>query len=168
MVDLLSKAIALAVAAHEGQEDLPGEAYVLHPLRVMATVAPPGGGRPAERLRCVAALHDVLERTSTTVDDLRRAGMPAVVVRAVQRLTHDDDMPYAEYVIKLKHDPLARTVKIADLMDNADLRRVTFRATKLKKDLPRLARYAASYQFLTDAIDEKTYRRIMSDTQAKA
>ncbi|HEV7299298.1 MAG TPA: HD domain-containing protein [Tepidisphaeraceae bacterium] len=165
MADLLSKAIALAAAAHAGQEHSQGEAYVLHPLRVMAAVALSGNAQVDERLRCVAVLHDVLERTATTADDLRRAGMPLAVVRAVQRLTHDEGTAYADYIVKLKRDPLARAVKIADLMDNADLRRVTFRPGKLKQDLPRLARYAASHQFLTGRIDEKAYRGIMERTQ---
>lgn len=165
MTDLLSNAIALAAAAHAGQEYAPGEAYVLHPLRVMAAVALTGDVKTDERLRCVAVLHDVLERTDKTAADLRAIGMPAKVVRAVQRLTRDEGTAYADYVVRLQRDPLARAVKIADLMDNADLRRVTFRANKLKKDLPRLARYVASHQFLNDVIDQRTYERIMRQTQ---
>lgn len=87
--------------------------------------------------------------------------MPPAVIRAVKLLTHDKKVSYADYVIRLKPNPLARAVKIADLLDNADLRRVTFRAEKLKKDIRRITRYAASYKFLTNQVGERAYRRMM-------
>lgn len=160
MASLLEKAIDLAVAAHRGSEDPPGEPYIVHPMRVLLGVSQGDDAHQNERLRCVAILHDTLERTKLTAADLRGAGMPKVVVRAVQLLTHDADTSYADYVVKLKRDPLARVVKIADLLDNADLRRVTFRAGK-GKDRKRVIRYAASYKFLTGQIDEMAYRRLM-------
>jgi (p)ppGpp synthase/HD superfamily hydrolase len=167
MPNLLGKAIAIAVKAHKGQDDLPGQAYILHPMRVLDAVSASDDARQNEPLQCVAALHDVIERADVSADQLRKAGMPAVVVRAVERLTHREPTTYADYVIQLKPDKLARAVKIADLLDNADLRRVTFRPDKLDKDVARLVRYATSYQFLTDQIDERTYRRVMTATQPK-
>jgi hypothetical protein len=109
----------------------------------------------------VAILHDTVERGGVTPSDLRAAGMPPRVIRAVQLLTHDPDVSFADYVVRLKPDALARAVKIADLLDNADLRRVTFRPDKPDKDIPRLVRYAASYKFLSDQISEKKFRRVM-------
>lgn len=165
MLTLLARAIALAVKAHASADDPPGEPYILHPMRVLAAVSQGDDGHQDEKLRCVAILHDVMERADVSEKDLRKAGMPAAVIRAVKLLTHKKGTPYADYVIRLKPYPLAKTVKIADLLDNADLRRITFRPAKLKKDVPRLIRYAASYQFLTDQIDKKTYRRVMKKTQ---
>ncbi|HEX4123755.1 MAG TPA: hypothetical protein VHY37_03450, partial [Tepidisphaeraceae bacterium] len=102
-----------------------------------------------------------IERGGLSAKQLREAGMPRAVVRAVKLMTHDKATSYADYVVKLAKDPLAKAVKLADLTDNADLRRVTFRPRKPKKDIPRLVRYAASYKFLTDQIDERAYRKIM-------
>jgi len=153
--------MSLAVAAHAKFEDPPGEPYIVHPMRVMLSVSAGDDAHQNEMLRCVAILHDTLERTSTTPRDLRRAGMPPGVINAVKLLTHSKEVAYADYVTKLKRNALARAVKIADLLDNANLKHVTLRAANLKKDVPRLVRYAASYQYLTDQIDEKTYRKLM-------
>jgi len=160
MSSLLQKAIELAVKAHRGAEDPPGEPYIIHPMRVLLSVSAADDSHQDERLRCTAILHDALERGKMTEKELRAAGMPAAVVRAVKLLTHHDAVSYADYVVKLKADRLARAVKIADLLDNADLRRVTFRPDK-KKDVRRVTRYAASYKFLTNQITESEYRKAM-------
>lgn len=160
MASLLQKAIELAVKAHRESEDPPGEPYIVHPMRVLLAVSQADDAHQNQELRCVAILHDALERTKLKAFDLKAAGMPGRVIRAVQLLTHRSEDRYDDYIVKLKDDPLARAVKIADLLDNADLRRVTFRATK-GKDRKRVIRYAASYKFLTDQIDEKAYRQIM-------
>jgi (p)ppGpp synthase/HD superfamily hydrolase len=160
MASLLQKAIDLAVRAHRNSEDPPGEPYIVHPMRVLLNVSQADDAHQDERLRCVAILHDTLERTKTTAGDLKAAGMPKSVIHAVRLLTHEKKTRYVDYVVKLKRDPIARAVKIADLLDNADLRRVTFRAGKIK-DRKRVIRYAASFKFLTDQIDEKAYRQMM-------
>ena len=160
MPSLLQNAIDLAVRAHRKSEDPPGEPYIVHPMRVLLALSQSDDAHQHEHLRCVAILHDTLERTKLTAADLKAAGMPRAVVRAVQLLTHDAGTRYVDYVIKLKPDLLARAVKIADLLDNADLRRITYRPEKAK-DRKRVNRYAASYKFLTDQIDENAFRRIM-------
>ena len=129
-------------------------------MRVLLAVSKGDDSHQDGHLRCVAILHDTIERTSLTARDLKAAGMPKAVVLAVELLTHDDDTPYVDYVVKLKENPLAKAVKIADLLDNADLRRVTFRAAK-GKDRKRVIRYAASYKFLTGQVDEIAYRAMM-------
>jgi (p)ppGpp synthase/HD superfamily hydrolase len=161
MPSLLQKAIDLAITAHRNSEDPPGEPYIVHPMRVMLSVSQADDSHQNERLRCTAILHDTLERGKMTVRKLRSAKMPASVIRAVNLLTHRRADSYADYVVKLKPDPLARAVKIADLLDNADLRHVTFRPDKASKDSRRVTRYAASYKFLTDQITEKAYRAAM-------
>ena len=160
MPTLLQRAIELAVKAHRGAEDPPGEPYIVHPMRVLLAVSQAHDAAQDEELRCVAILHDTLERTALTASDLKAAGMPKAVVRAVRLLTHRDRVSYADYVIELKGDRLARAVKIADLLDNADLRHVTFRPGK-DKDRKRIIRYAASYKFLTGQIGQREYRRMM-------
>ncbi len=160
MASLLQKAIEVAVAAHGAGEDPSGEPYIVHPMRVMLAVSQGDDAHQHERLRCVAILHDTLERGGLGAKDLRKAGMPAEVVAAVELLTHEEGVSYADYVVKLSANELARAVKVADLLDNADLRRVTFRAGK-KKDRKRVVRYAASYKFLTRQMDEAGYRKAM-------
>lgn len=166
MANLLQKAITLAVKAHRDGEDPPGEPYIVHVMRVMLAVSQADDAHQNERLRCVAMLHDTLERGGLTPGDLRKAGMPKEVVRAVKLLTHEDGVSYADYVVAMKRNPLAVAVKLADLLDNADLRRVTFRPDKGKKDVPRLVRLAASYKFLTGQMSERAYRKIMKQGES--
>lgn len=153
---MLQRAIDLAVAAHRDMEDPPGEPYILHPMRVMGRFA-----TTEPLLQSVAILHDTIERAGLTAKDLRRAGLPTKVIRAVEKLTHRDGLSYADYVVKLSVDPLAKAVKIADLTDNADLRYVDFPAKKPKKGTRRVVRYALSHQFLTGRLNERDYRRLM-------
>jgi (p)ppGpp synthase/HD superfamily hydrolase len=167
MASKLQKAIELAVKAHRDAEDPPGEPYIIHPLRVMLRLSEVDDARQDQDLRCTAVLHDTLERSSMTAKQLLAAGIPERVVRAVRLLTHRSGVTYADYVIRLKRDALARAVKIADLMDNADLRRVTFRAAKSKKDSRRVIRYAASYKYLTDQLSESAYRKAMRRGEAE-
>ncbi|MDB5296512.1 MAG: metal-dependent phosphohydrolase sub domain protein, partial [Phycisphaerales bacterium] len=89
MPTLLQKAIDLAVAAHRGAEDPPGEPYIVHPMRVLLAVSQAADDDQDEHLRCVAILHDTVERAGVTLAGLRAAGMQPPVVRAVELLTHD-------------------------------------------------------------------------------
>ena len=158
----LQRAIELAVAAHAGQEDLPGEPYVTHVMRVMLALADSG----EHELRMVGVLHDAVERGSLTFKQLRKEGFAKHVIRGVELMTHDDDTSYADYVVALKTHKLARRVKLADLADNADLRHVDMRPAKFEKDRMRATRYILSSRFLTDELDEKTYRRLMAAAEA--
>src|SRR6188768_414379 len=96
----LEKAIRIAVAAHAGQTDKGGAPYITHPLRLMAAVE-------TEEEKIVALLHDVVEDTTVTLDDLRREGFSDSVLAGVACVTHRRDEPYAEYVIRCKHNPVA-------------------------------------------------------------
>ena len=156
---MLQRAIELAVAAHADMEDPPGEPYILHPMRVMARF-------DDHDLMAVAVLHDTVERAGVTAAQLRAAGLPKGVVRAVERLTHRKGTTYADYVVALSADALARQVKMADLLDNADLRYVDFPPAKPKKGTRRVVRYALSYQFLAGRLSEKAYRRLMKDAES--
>ncbi|HTL29908.1 MAG TPA: hypothetical protein VL282_11835 [Tepidisphaeraceae bacterium] len=116
--------------------------------------------------RAVAILHDAVERGNTTLSRLRRAIIPARIIRGVELMTHDKSKAsYAEYVVKLKPNRLARAVKLADLRDNANLHNVTFRVSKADKDKKRVIRYALSYKFLTDQITVGQFRELMRDAE---
>jgi (p)ppGpp synthase/HD superfamily hydrolase len=145
----------MAAAAHAGQQDKEGLPYITHPLRVMARV-------DAGDAQIVAVLHDVVEDTDTTLDDLRQAGFSEAILDAVARVTHDKQEPYADYVVRCKHHPLARQVKLADLEDNSQMKRALLRVDRVEGDLARIHRYVLSYKFLTDGVAEADYRRLMA------
>lgn len=130
---LTRKAIWVAFRAHAGQVDKTGLPYILHPLQVAERMTDELG-------TCVALLHDVVEDTAVTLEDLR-ADFPPEVVEAVRLLSHDLDVPYADYVRALAGNPLARAVKIADLAHNSD----ESRFTGLPVDAEALARRRAKY-----------------------
>lgn len=151
----LETAIRIAVTAHAGQVDKGGALYITHPLRLMAAVE-------GERAKIVAVLHDVVEDTHVTLDDLRREGFGEDVLAALDRVTHRREQPYADYVIGCMGDPVARQVKLADLNDNMRPDRCILRAGRIARDLTRIHRYVLSYKFLTDGLSEEDYKSLMA------
>ena len=135
---LTKKAIKLCFEAHEGQLDKSGLPYVTHPLHVAEQVE-------GEYETCVALLHDVIEDCGYSADDLRAAGFPDEVVEAVELLTHDEGVPYLDYVRAIQPNALARAVKIADLRHNSDLSRLD-EVTDV--DRARVAKYAEALAIL--------------------
>lgn len=127
----LERAIAIAAEAHAGQKDKAGAPYVLHPIRVMLRVT-----TPEERM--AAVLHDVVEDTPWTLEDLAREGFPADVVSAVDALTRRDRETYEEFVVRAGAHAIARRVKLADIEDNLDPTRIP---NPTQKDLDRFERY---------------------------
>ena len=109
---MINRALRLAYAAHAGQMDDNGVPYIFHPYHLAEQM-------DEELAVCVARLHDVVEDTPVTLAQLRQA-FPPEVVEAVGLLTHDPQTDYFAYVRKLKGNPLARKVKLADLAHNAD------------------------------------------------
>jgi hypothetical protein len=150
----LEDAIELVLKNFRGVRDKGNEPYVLHCLRVMLGVSDPNA-------RQVAVMHDLVEDTEVSLADLRQQGFHDDVVDALALVTHDASLTYAEYVVRLKRNPLSRQVKLADLRDNYSIDRVAYREEHASKDARRTQRYILSYQFLTDKIDESTYRRQM-------
>lgn len=110
--------IAFIKAAHAGQVDKGGAEYWKHPVSVMRRLGPDA----SDDCRLVALLHDVIEDTATTADDLLRLGYPQGVVAAVQRLTKPKGIPYLDCIraIVASGDLLAIAVKLADNQDNLD------------------------------------------------
>jgi (p)ppGpp synthase/HD superfamily hydrolase len=143
---LLAKAIRISATGHEKQFDKGGKAYILHPLRLMFAI-------PAENIKAqiLAVLHDVVEDTDWTIEALRKEGFNDDILEALELLTHDPNLSYAEYIRAIKENPLATIVKKADLTDNSDI-------TRLKglreKDFTRLDKYFHAFAFLDNRIDE--------------
>jgi (p)ppGpp synthase/HD superfamily hydrolase len=148
--ELLALAISIASAAHVGQTDKSGAPYILHPLHVMNTI---GTNNP--RTMQVAVLHDVLEDTSVTLQDLVEYGFDSKVIQSVYILTHCPDEGYVKYIETVKKDYMATVVKIADLRHNSDI-------TRLKgisgKDLDRMKKYLKAYIFLMEQDYEEEYK----------
>jgi (p)ppGpp synthase/HD superfamily hydrolase len=137
--ELLDKAVAIAVEAHRGQKDRYGAAYILHPLRLMARL-----NTPLEKM--IGVLHDVVEDTDWTFDSLRREGFPETVLEALQCMTKKNGEAYEDFVRRSASLPLAKKVKLADLEDNMDIRRMP---EVTEQDLPRLQKYLKAWRFLT-------------------
>ena len=135
----LERALQIAVQAHAGQQDKNGAAYIFHPIRVMTRCASPDG-------KIVALLHDVVEDTPVTFEQLRAEGFSESVLAALALLTHAPEVPYEDYVRAIAENPLAAEAKIADLEDNSDIRRLREIDDRA---VARLRKYQAAYQTLT-------------------
>ena len=127
----LERAIEIATRAHAGVVDKAGQPYVLHPLRVMHAVN-------SAHERMAAVLHDVVEDTDVTLDDLKAAGFPPEVLDAVAALTKLSGEGRISAAKRAARNPIARAVKLADVTDNLDLRRI---AQPTEKDFARLREY---------------------------
>ena len=138
----LEDAIRLALDKHHGQKDKSGAPYILHPLRVMA-------GMQTDAERIVAVLHDVVEDTDVTLEDLRELGYDPEIVEAINHLSRREGETYEEFIQRIKPNPLARRVKLGDLLDNMDIRR---NATLDEKALERFQRYQKAWFELTTLV----------------
>ncbi len=152
--DALERAIALAVNAHHGQRDKAGQPYILHLLRVMDNVAD-----PIEKQ--AAVLHDYIEDVGGSVEELDRHAISQPAIQAIVYLTRPDQSTYCDYIIKLSSDSIAMRVKLADLEDNYRIGRVAYRSGHHEEDSKRIQKYALTYQFLSQAIDNREYRMRM-------
>ena len=114
---LTKKALRLCFDAHREQVDKTGLPYVFHPFHLAEQMKD-------EYSTVCALLHDVVEDTDCTLDDLRSMGFPDAVVDALALLTHDPAVPYMDYVKVIATNPIARKVKMADLRHNSDLSRM--------------------------------------------
>lgn len=138
--DLTKKTMTLCFAAHRDQVDKSGLPYVFHPFHVAEQMT-------TEETTVVALLHDVIEDTDVTLDDIAAMGFPPSVINALKLLTHDPRVPYMTYVAAIKADPIARAVKLADLRHNSDLSRLPFVD---EAALERVRKYQAAIRLLTE------------------
>ncbi len=136
--EMTNKAMKLAYQAHQGQTDKSGLPYVFHPFHLAEQM-------DTEETVTVALLHDVVEDTDYTLEDLRRMGFPDSVTDALALMTHDPSVPYLDYVKRLKSNPITRTVKLADLTHNSDLSRLP---VVTEKDLKRVEKYREAMNLL--------------------
>ena len=114
---LTKKALKLCFEAHKDQVDKTGLPYVFHPFHLAEQMND-------EYTTICALLHDVVEDTDYTIDDLKNMGFPIDVLEALKLLTHDPSVPYMDYVVALSDNEIAKSVKMADLRHNSDLTRL--------------------------------------------
>ena len=137
---MTQKALAICWNAHRNQQDKGGLPYFIHPLHLAEQME-------TEEEVCAALLHDVLEDSAYTLDSLRQAGFPPAVLEAVGLLTRDIRMRYLDYVARLRRNPIARRVKLADLRHNSDPNRLE---TVTEQSRRRLLRYRMALAILED------------------
>lgn len=145
--EMLSKAIKIAVIAHEGQLDKGGAAYILHPLKVMHYLK-----SDDSELQCIAVLHDVIEDTSWTYQDLRDYNMSERVINGVRCLTKQRGETFEEYKIKVMSNVDSCKVKMCDLRHNSDIRRLK---GVTAKDIARIEKYHKFYLEIKEMLEGK-------------
>lgn len=144
---MLGRAIAIAASVHETQKDMGGNAYILHPIRLMMRLR-----TDDQELMQIAILHDSIEDSDgdVTIDSLCKEGFSERVLAALRRLTHNKNEPYEDYIKNITTNKDAVRVKLEDLRDNSDI-------TRLKglreKDFTRMVKYHKAYHFLKSALE---------------
>lgn len=138
--ELYDCALRIAIRAHEGQMDKSGREYVMHPIRVAERCKD-------SRAKIVALLHDTIEDTNITADYLRSEGFPEEIVGAVLSVTKQEGESYEDFVYRATENPIGKEVKIADLEDNMDIRRLK---EITDEDVARLRKYLRSWKYLKD------------------
>jgi (p)ppGpp synthase/HD superfamily hydrolase len=136
--DMTKKALKLCFDIHKEQVDKSGLPYVFHPFHLAEQME-------TEDTTIVALLHDVVEDSDLTLDDLRQMGFGDTVIAALALLTHDPAVEYMDYVRAVKDNPIARAVKLADLRHNSDLTRLD---TVDEKALARREKYLQAMTLL--------------------
>lgn len=134
----LQRALEIAVESHKNQKQKDGTPYALHPIRLSMSLQ-------SEEQKIVALLHDVVEDTDWTFEDLVGEGFSENVIEALRLLTHTDGSPYPDYIGRLSTNTLAKAVKKADLTDNMDLKRIP---EPTEKDFARLQKYHRAWTIL--------------------
>ena len=137
--DLTIKAMNLAYAAHHGQFDKGGVPYIFHPIHLAEEM-------DDEVSTCVALLHDAVEDTAVTLEELAES-FPREIVEAVDLLTHREGVEYFDYVRSIRANPVAVKVKLADLRHNGDPNRISNQGNAEK----RREKYAKAWKILTEA-----------------
>jgi len=139
----IEKAVEIAAKSHAGDVDKAGHPYLFHPLRLMFAV-----DQPFEKM--AAVLHDVVEDTPVTLEDLRDEGFDQQVINAIEALTKRPGETRLDAAKRAAANPIARVVKLADVTDNMDLSRI---AEPQDKDFERLKEYVKVKRLLLDAAD---------------
>jgi len=141
-MELIETSLTIALRAYAGKVDKAGREYILHPLRVMAKMK-------TDEEMSAALLHDVLEDSEITAEELHTEGIPAQVVEAVQYLSKHENEDYQDFVARLKKNGLAAKVKLADIEDNIDVLRLNSLG---ENDLARIKKYHSAWRFLMEEL----------------
>ncbi len=137
-MDIIEKSLEIALKAYAGQKDKAGETYILHPLRIMAKMS-------TKEEMAVALLHDVIEDSDYTSENLLNEGIPPGVVEAVQLLSKVVGESYDQFISRVIINPLAVKVKKADIEDTIDILRLN---SICDKDLERVVKYHKAWKRL--------------------
>ena len=139
---LTVKAMKIAYNAHHGQIDKMGVPYIFHPLHLAEQMND-------EYTVCTALLHDVAEDTDITIEQLAEI-FPAPIITALKLLTHTDNIDYLTYIRTLKHNSIAKAVKLADLAHNSDPQRGALISEPKEKTEARMKKYAEAKKILSE------------------
>ena len=131
-------ALKIAIQAHKEQKDKSGREYIMHPIRVAERCKDP-------RAKVVALLHDTIEDTSVTAEYLRSEGFTDEIINGVLSVTKREGETYDDFVRRAAENAIGREVKIADLEDNMDIRRLK---EITEDDVARLRKYLRAWQYL--------------------
>jgi len=142
---MLNKALEIAAKAHNGQVDKGGNPYILHPLRVMLNFCQ----SESEAVQICAVLHDVVEDTSITLDDLRKEGFSEEVITALNCLTKREGESYDDFIDRVLTNEIACKVKYGDLADNMNLTRIK---NPTEKDKERVKKYGKAAERILNAL----------------
>lgn len=137
--DLTCKAMRFCYEAHNGQFDKAGVPYVFHPFHVAEQMT-------TEFDVCTALLHDVVEDTKYTLEDLYKEGFPREVVEAVALLSREEGQPYMDYIRRVSQNAMATRIKLADLAHNSDSTRLPSKDKNVNDAL--MEKYAKAKAFL--------------------
>lgn len=134
------KAMKFCFQAHKDQTDKSGIPYVFHPIHLAEQMQD-------EDTTVVALLHDVVEDTDYTIKDIAALGFSERVIAAIALMTHAENVPYMDYIAKIKENPIAKAVKLVDLAHNSDITRLDVVDEKAKA---RIEKYAKAIQLLNE------------------
>ena len=150
----MESAIRLAAKVHRGQLDRTGKPYILHVMRVMMR------GHDLEE-QVLGALHDVLERSELTVDDLAAKNFPPRILKALQHISRDPDETYEAYIDRVIKDGLASRVKLHDLADKIDLLHVqSITVADMKRYNKQLVAYHRLKRLVAEARAQMTLQAV--------
>ena len=139
---MIEKAIQIAAKAHEHQKDKAGQPYILHLLRVKER-----GDSETEKI--CGILHDLVEDTDWTFEKLKKEGFSDEVLGVLDCVTRRENEDYDAFIYRISQNPTAIKVKLNDLQDNMDIRRLK---TITNKDKERLNKYLKAYHYLKNIV----------------
>jgi (p)ppGpp synthase/HD superfamily hydrolase len=137
-MSIIEKSLKIALKAYAGQKDKAGKTYILHPLRLMNRME-------SDEEMAVALLHDVLEDSDITEEELLNEEIPKTVIEAVKCLTRRDSENYDDFISRVSENELASKIKVADIEDNINILRLN---SLTEKDLDRVAKYHRAWNKL--------------------